>query len=406
MKTLALPEKVIKFINALNESGFEAFAVGGCVRDMILGKTPEDYDITTNALPEETKKVFSSLKTVDTGIKHGTVMVIDEGFSVEITTYRVDGEYKDNRHPVNVTFSKKLKDDLSRRDFTMNALAFNRMTGVVDCFGGLDDIKNKIIRTVGKSVDRFNEDALRILRAVRFSSVLGFELDEETKAAVHKYAHLLCNISKERIFSEFKKLLCAANVGTVLAEYRDVAEIIIPALSKLSKEEYKISAEMTKAADCDFVSRFSAFLFFIPTDEACSALKNLKCDKATIANVRSILSCRDISYIDSEESALLCLKVCDKEIIKFLNLKLLYNTVCNNIDFKKETLRQIEYIEKALGSKRAYKISQLDISGNDLIENSIAKGPDIGDMLDKILLDVISGRVENNRTDILNHLKN
>jgi len=405
MKNITLPEKVMKFITALNKSGFEAFAVGGCVRDMILGKIPEDYDITTNARPEETKKVFADLKTVDTGIKHGTVMVIDDGFSVEITTYRVDGEYKDNRRPENVTFSKRLQDDLSRRDFTINSLAFNPETGVIDCFGGLDDIKNKVIRTVGKSEKRFNEDALRILRAVRFSSVLGFDLDEETKESVHKYAHLLENISKERIFSEFRKLICADNAGKVLVEYRDIAEIIFPPLENLSDEEYKISAEMTQMAECDFVFRLSAFLFFITPDEVRDALKNLKCDKETITNANNILVCRDAINIDSEESALLCLKEFDKEILSYFELKLLYDTARADETAKKETSKQIQYIKEALNSKKAYKIAHLDINGCFLKENNLAEGSAIGDLLDKILLEVISGRVENNKEDILKYLK-
>lgn len=202
---LELPEKVKKIIDILEEHGKEAYAVGGCVRDSLLGRTPDDWDITTSATPEEVKQIFR--RTVDTGIAHGTVTVLMGGEGFEITTYRVDGEYEDSRHPKEVTFTASLEEDLKRRDFTINAMAYNPREGVVDYFSGIQDLKNKIIRCVGNPVERFTEDALRILRAVRFSAQLGFEIEEQTRAALRQIAPNLQHVSAERIQAELIKLL-------------------------------------------------------------------------------------------------------------------------------------------------------------------------------------------------------
>lgn len=184
-------ENVDTAINLLQSAGFEAYAVGGCVRDSLLGKTPNDWDITTSAKPEDMKSVFADFHCIDTGIKHGTVTVVIDGEPLEITTFRLDGEYEDNRHPKSVTFTSDLGADLGRRDFTVNAMAYSKMTGTVDLFGGQNDLKNKIIRCVGDPDRRFNEDALRILRALRFASALDFEIEEKTAQSLLKTA--LCS---------------------------------------------------------------------------------------------------------------------------------------------------------------------------------------------------------------------
>lgn len=204
-KKIQLPEKVHKIITTLKEHGFEAYAVGGCVRDSILGRVPEDWDITTSAMPQETKALFR--KTFDTGIEHGTVTVLlgTEGF--EVTTYRIDGKYEDSRHPSEVTFTRNLKDDLLRRDFTINAMAYNDKDGLVDIFGGLDDLERKRICCVGNAMERFSEDALRILRGVRFAAQLGFEIEESTREGMRKLAPTLQKISAERIQTELIKML-------------------------------------------------------------------------------------------------------------------------------------------------------------------------------------------------------
>lgn len=202
---LELPEKVKKIIDILEDQGKEAYAVGGCVRDSLLGRIPDDWDITTSATPEEVKKIFR--RTVDTGIAHGTVTVLMGGEGFEVTTYRVDGEYEDSRHPKEVTFTASLEEDLKRRDFTINAMAYNPREGVVDYFSGMQDLQKKIIRCVGDPVERFTEDALRILRAVRFSAQLGFVIEEQTRRALRLMAPNLRHVSAERIQTELIKLL-------------------------------------------------------------------------------------------------------------------------------------------------------------------------------------------------------
>lgn len=224
------PDYISSAISLLSAHSKQGFAVGGCVRDSLMGVTPHDWDMTTDALPEETKAIFSAYRTVDTGIKHGTVLVMLDSHPVEITTFRVDGEYTDCRHPDSVTFTPDIKSDLARRDFTINAMAYNKTAGLVDLFGGEDDINNKIIRCVGDPDERFNEDALRIMRALRFSSTLGFTIEEQTKKAIFKNADLLKNIARERISSELLKLLCGKNVLSVMEEYEEIFGVIIPEL--------------------------------------------------------------------------------------------------------------------------------------------------------------------------------
>lgn len=217
-----------KAIAMLRAAGYEAWIVGGCVRDLLMRKMPHDWDMTTSAEPEESKEVFKEFHTIDTGIKHGTVTVMMEGEPLEITTYRVDGEYKDNRRPEEVKFTRSLDEDLLRRDFTMNAIAYAPENGLADHYGGKADIELGIIRCVGEATKRFREDGLRILRALRFASVLGFEIEKNTAAAIRAERELLRNISAERIHEELTKLLCGKNAAAVLGEYAEVIGVVMP----------------------------------------------------------------------------------------------------------------------------------------------------------------------------------
>lgn len=225
-----IPSDVSAVLNLLTENGHKAYIVGGCLRDSLMGKKPHDWDVATSAEPGETKEAFSAFRTVDTGIKHGTVLVISGKTPVEVTSFRIDGEYSDNRRPDSVVFSKSIEEDLARRDFTVNAMAYHPDEGLIDIFGGRDDIENKIIRCVGNAGDRFNEDALRILRALRFSSVLSFDIEEKTAEAVLENERLLNRIAAERIDAELVKLLCGDNVFDVLMKYRSVFGVFMPEL--------------------------------------------------------------------------------------------------------------------------------------------------------------------------------
>lgn len=233
-----MPKNVDIAINLLQSAGFEAYAVGGCVRDSLLGKTPNDWDITTSAKPEDMKSVFADFHCIDTGIKHGTVTVVIDGEPLEITTFRLDGEYEDNRHPKSVTFTSNLGADLGRRDFTVNAMAYSKMTGTVDLFGGQNDLKNGIIRCVGDPDRRFNEDALRILRALRFASALDFEIEEKTAQSLLKNRALLGNISEERIAKELLKLVCGKGAKRILTDFAPVLFEILPELQPMYKNSH------------------------------------------------------------------------------------------------------------------------------------------------------------------------
>lgn len=236
--TMDMPKNVDTAINLLQSAGFEAYAVGGCVRDSLLGKTPNDWDITTSAKPEDMKSVFADFHCIDTGIKHGTVTVVIDGEPLEITTFRLDGEYEDNRHPKSVTFTSNLGADLGRRDFTVNAMAYSKKTGTVDLFGGQNDLKNKIIRCVGDPDRRFNEDALRILRALRFASALDFEIEEKTAQSLLKNCALLGNISEERIAKELLKLVCGKGAKRILTDFAPVLFEILSELQPMYKNSH------------------------------------------------------------------------------------------------------------------------------------------------------------------------
>ena len=229
---MVLPENISRALDMLESAGHEAWVVGGCVRDSLMGIIPHDYDITTSALPTETEQVFAGYRLIETGLKHGTVTVLADGSPIEITTYRVDGEYRDSRRPERVTFTRNIRDDVSRRDFTMNGIAYNPKQGYFDEFGGAEDIKAGVIRCIGKPERRFREDALRILRGLRFSASLGFEIEENTARAMHDTRELLNKISAERVFSELCGLLTGRNshrnIFRVLTEFRDIAAVIIP----------------------------------------------------------------------------------------------------------------------------------------------------------------------------------
>lgn len=229
---MVLPENISRALDMLESAGHEAWVVGGCVRDSLMGIIPHDYDITTSALPAETEQVFAGYRLIETGLKHGTVTVLADGSPIEITTYRVDGEYRDSRRPERVTFTRNIRDDVSRRDFTMNGIAYNPKQGYFDEFGGAEDIKAGVIRCIGKPEKRFREDALRILRGLRFSASLGFEIEENTARAMHDTRELLNKISAKRVFSELCGLLTGRNshrnIFRVLTEFRDIAAVIIP----------------------------------------------------------------------------------------------------------------------------------------------------------------------------------
>lgn len=276
------PNYVKNCINALNEAGYKAYAVGGAVRDSILGKEPFDWDVTTSAMPEETLRTFANKRTIPTGLAHGTVTVLfeedEKTHPVEITTFRVDGEYLDSRHPESVSFSRELTDDLSRRDFTVNAMAWNENEGIIDPFEGQKDIENKLIRAVGDPETRFTEDALRILRAYRFAAQLVFDIEEKTLVASASCAHLLKKIARERVGAEFKKLLAAPKVSYSLTKM--IENGVWSALFDVPAPKHHQIIELSDTPNGNFAIRLSAIITDMTDEERDALLTSLRLSNA------------------------------------------------------------------------------------------------------------------------------
>lgn len=391
-----LPKNVENIIERLKEHGFEGFAVGGCVRDSLLKKTPTDWDITTDALPADMKKIFK--KTFDTGIAHGTITVLMDGVGYELTTYRIDGNYSDGRHPDSVSFSKNLSEDLCRRDFTVNAMAYSHNKGIVDLFGGRKDLQNGVIRAVGDAKKRFDEDALRMLRAVRFAAQLGFKIDDDTFEAIKEKASLLSKVSKERIFVELNKSLCgdfAQNIKMVYTSglYRYIGK----EFSKLDENIY------------DFYPRkfpnkkhmyWAAFLENIENVEAVKKiLFELKSDNATKNNTYLLVKELKNPLPSSDED------------IRWSLHRIGADLFCDYIEILRSDKKNIDILDKIdtienrysqiLKENHAYEISMLDITGKDLMDIGISKGPKIGEVLEFLLKKVIENPLNNEKSSLL-----
>ena len=391
-----LPKNVENIIGSLEEHGFEGFAVGGCVRDSLLKKTPKDWDITTDALPADMKKIFK--KTFDTGIAHGTVTVLMDGVGYELTTYRIDGNYSDGRHPDSVSFSKNLSEDLCRRDFTVNAMAYSNKKGIVDLFDGRKDLQNGIIRAVGDAKKRFDEDALRMLRAVRFAAQLGFKIDDDTFEAIKEKAKLLSNVSKERIFVELNKSLCgefAQNIKMVYTSglYRYIGK----EFAKLDKSIYNFYPRKFPNKKHMY---WAVFLENIENVEAVKKiLFELKSDNATRNNAYLLVKELKNSLPSSDED------------IRWSLYRIGADLFCDYIEIlktdkkNKDILDKIDTIENRysliLKENHAYEISMLDITGKDLMDIGISKGPKIGEVLEFLLKKVIENPLNNEKSSLL-----
>lgn len=401
--TLSLPKYVTNVLDIMENAGYEAYAVGGCVRDMIMGIEPHDYDVTTNALPDQIKECFKGFRVIETGIKHGTVTVISDGHNIEITTYRIDGKYSDNRHPEAVTFTEDIYHDLSRRDFTVNAMAYSPKRGLVDRFEGCKDIEKKLIRCVGDPAQRFGEDGLRILRALRFASVLGFSIDEQTASAIHECKKLLSNISVERIYSEFTKLICGSGCKNILVEYGDVFGIFIQteAILDKSNEQYVRAAGICALCPVNACDRYAALLGFTDgqySSLALTTLEYLKSDNATKNRAsrlsRMIYDCatmlnnpkyvRHMIYNNGYEYSI------EASVIR--SAAYAYDGNMSGIE-SEMNFRALADIENR-ACNRCFTIKELKISGGDLKKLG-ADGPAIGRILNRLLYEVVDQRIEN-----------
>lgn len=437
-----IPIDVEKIINRLQEGDFEAYAVGGCIRDSLMDIKPSDWDLCTSARPEQVISCFEEYSVIETGVKHGTVTVRLNDQSYEITTYRIDGEYLDNRRPETVHFVKSLQEDLARRDFTINAMAYNSSKGLVDFYGGCKDLKEEIIRCVGKADERFKEDALRIIRALRFASVLGFTIETETSESIHRNGTLLENIAKERINVELCKLLTGKGIKEILKNYSDILSVIIPEIKpmigfqqnnphhKYDVWEHTIVALENSANDS--IVKLAILLHDIGKPECYTCdkkgighfyshgefgavmtekiLKRLKFDHQTISDV-----CQLIKYHDAEISnnSKFIKKWLNKiGIIQFERLLLVKQAdVMGQSDYLKEKkLKMIASIQsnlkQVLEEKQCFTLKELAINGNDLIEIGIPNGRKIGEILNWILEQVMEEQLENTKEILINAAKN
>ena len=435
-----LPADVQNIISVLESNGHEAYAVGGCVRDCILGKVPHDWDITTSALPEQVKALFE--RTFDTGIEHGTVTVLEHGIGYEVTTYRVDGKYEDGRHPKEVTFTASLEEDLKRRDFTINAMAYNDTKGLVDLFGGEADLQAGIIRAVGNPIERFTEDALRMLRALRFSAQLGFEIEKDTYEAIKTLAPTLEKISAERIQVEMVKLVTSVHPERIRDVYETgLTKIFFPEFDAMMECEQVNKHHMYSVGEHTIVSmgfvepekvlRLSMMLHDVAkpvcktTDEkgqnhfklhpatgadmARKVLRRLKFDNDTTDKVCNLVKNHDDRpEINPRNVRRMIIRVGQENFQDLLAVKRA-DTLAQSMYHREEKLAYIDELEKVfkeiVEAGDCLRIKDLQINGKDLIAMGVPQGQRIGEALSTIFDAVVENPELNERETLLNMAK-
>ena len=433
---IKLPEKVKYIIETITEAGFEAYAVGGCVRDSVLGREPDDWDITTSASPYQIKELFP--RTVDTGIQHGTVTVMLDRDGYEVTTYRIDGVYEDGRHPREVTFTPDLKEDLRRRDFTMNAMAYNDKTGLIDIFDGIKDMERRIIRCVGDPEERFKEDALRMMRAVRFSAQLGYEIEAETETAITHLGENLKRISAERIQVELLKLLCSPYPGRIRSAYElGITKIILPEFDscmetvqnnphhcytvgehsirameavepdkclRLAMLFHDIGKPATKTTDRDGIDHFHGHPL-VSEEMTRRILKRLKLDNQTISTVTRLVRYHDHYIGETSKAVRRSILEIGEELFPLLLQVKRADIEAQSEYLRKEKKEHLETVQRlyedVLKKKQCVSLKELSVSGSDLIrENGMQPGKEVGEVL-SCLLDLVIEDPALNQKEIL-----
>lgn len=436
MNEIKVPEEAIQILKTINEAGFDAYVVGGCVRDSLLGKEPNDWDITTSAMPQQVKKLFK--RTIDTGIKHGTVTILMKEDQYEVTTYRIDGEYLDGRHPENVTFTNLLSEDLRRRDFTINAMAYHPKTGLVDLYNGVDDLEKKIVRCVGSAVERFSEDALRMMRAIRFAAQLGFSIEDETFAAIKKLSPTLEKISGERIREEMLKLLVSDNpmffkkfyetglTAVFMPEFDkameteqnhphhmySVGEHILHSIDNIEREKvlrlamlfHDIAKPVVLTVGDDGITHFYGHPD-VSAEMAKKIMDRLKFDNATMDKVCRLAKYHDRNIEVDEKSVRRSINKIGNDIFPEL-IKVRYADIKAQSDYlRQEKLDKNagvnELYEKILASSQCFTLKDLAVTGKDIIAHGVLPGPGIGDILDKMLDDVLDNPEHNDKEYLL-----
>lgn len=432
---IRLPRKVEDIIEKIQAAGFEAYAVGGCVRDSVLGREPDDWDITTSAKPEEVKRLFD--RTVDTGIQHGTVTVMSGREGFEVTTYRIDGKYEDSRHPKDVTFTANLKEDLRRRDFTINAMAYNTKDGLIDLYEGMQDIERGLIRCVGDAGERFTEDALRMMRAVRFSAQLGYTIEENTKAAIRELAPTIRKISAERIQVELVKLMISDHPDYIRTAYETgITAQIFPEFDTCMKTEqrnphhyYSVGEHILHTlsyVEADKVLRLGMLFHDIGKPGTLSVdeqgithnhghaaigeemtariMKRLKFDNDTTEKVRKIVRYHDRKIENNKKSVRRAVNYIGEDIFPLL-FSVKYADIMAQSDYQREEklqdLNKLKVIyEDIIAKKDCLSLKDLAVTGSDLIAAGMEPGREIGQTLHK-LLEVVLDEPECNRKEYL-----
>lgn len=436
---LEIPKNAETILNILENAGYEAYVVGGCVRDSILGRTPDDWDITTSAKPEQVKELF--YRTVDTGLQHGTVTVLMEKEGYEVTTYRVDGEYEDGRHPKEVTFTASLEEDLKRRDFTINAMAYNPSRGLVDLFGGMEDIDRKIIRCVGDPLERFTEDALRIMRAVRFSAQLGFTIEDETRKALKVLAPNLKHVSAERIQTELVKLLVSphpdylrvAYEAGIIAEFLPEFDVCMETPQNTPYHCYTVGEHILHSLNyvrADRVLRITMLLHDIgkpvvrKTDEngrdhfkmhgeagekmAGQILRRLKFDNDTIYKVTRLVKWHDDRPAGTTKSVRRAVNRIGEDLFPYY-LEVQQADMLAQSEYrraeKQERLDKVkEAYEVIMNEHQCVSLKTLAVTGKDLIQAGYKPGREIGETLNRLLEEVLADPQKNQKEVLLSML--
>lgn len=432
-----IPEGAKYIINKLNKNNYSAYLVGGCVRDIILGRTPNDWDICTNATPDEVLNIFKDVKTIPTGLKHGTITIVVDDEAFECTTFRNDGEYSDGRRPDNVSFTNSLLEDLQRRDFTINAIAYSPSEGFIDPLNGIKDIQNKVIRCVGNPYERFNEDGLRIMRAVRFSAQLKFKIDVCTERAMYELVDNLDNISKERINSELCKIM-TSDYPAIIFVNKDILCKIIPEFKECiyynQNNPYHIyplhkhiAVALIEAMNTDLIVNLSILFHDIgkphcrtigkdgyyhfkghggvSADMTAAIMKRLKFDNDTISKVKELVSYHDATFSVGKKYVKRWLnKLGEEQFRRLLKIRFA-DIMAQSRKYEKERIQKVHSIETiledVLQENECFTLKDLVVNGKDLISLGIPQGKQLGKILNTLLMDVIDDKIKNEKEKLL-----
>lgn len=387
---LEIPKYAADVISALENEGYEAYAVGGCVRDALLGREPNDWDVTTSALPEAVNGLFSRLNgytAIPTGVAHGTVTVLSGGMPVEVTTYRIDGEYTDFRRPDSVEFCRELPLDLARRDFTVNAMAYSDRSGLVDLYGGTDDLKNRVIRCVGDPERRFTEDALRILRALRFSATLGFAIEHETANAAVKLRGLLSHVSRERIGSELGKLICQSGAAAAVRDFEDIFREILPGLN-ITK---KVVSSVERLHGEPLALMLAALFGDTEAGKIPDLLRFCRFDNKTVARIKAISNSRG-AVLDGKADV--------KRLCRDIGMAASEDAVRLGVARDELEKTVLDLILEVKENGECVSVAGLAVRGEDLLALGVAPR-DIGSLLYMLLDGVIEGNIKNERDALI-----